>query len=511
VGDIYRDARREILIAYSFSPSKERTARFFNFSQGKVELECKDEGCAEKFTSGLEKMKLEKLKVSLTKYTKPEGGFRKRVSGGPQCTSPMDVGYEVSLPGGRREYKKIIWMSPDRHELSDYPLCMERIDESLTTVPPGTDVFNSIGPILRQIAASGEHVKHLHAESLEFDFYRIDAETLLGIGKFKPFAVIFKDGLTSPFFEDQTSLVKLDGDLVDSIYRRCSTDTSAAVLESTDACFVEALKDGVPDNSKEAVVKENKGLFSVKNETTQSGNRYSGRWGAVLPLPKGADSRFIGGVYLNSKQELIISYLYDVGNNKFWRFFNFSQGKLEYECRPDHDQCVGDKLKEKLELHEILPMMMFVKNQLGEGFSIEEKMHGIYALRDGGYEVTSPQGDVRYEKIIWVSPEKHEFTLFVYDIDIENHIRAESLSMSYYQLDEKTILGLASGKPIVILFRNDMTSPYFESNKSLVQIDGKRADSVYGECTASSDPEESLDVSDECFVEFLKGEYPWLN
>ena len=497
VGTVYQNSNQEIIIRYLFGPYNAKTTRFFNFSQGKIEVECKTSECPT--ISDMNLKLLEEEKVSLAKYTSFGGGIRPRISGGPQTSTPMDQGYETLLPDGTSNYEKIIWVSDGR------------------------------------------------ASSLRFRFYQLE-DVLLGLAFNNPIAVVFKNNLTSPYFEDNKSLIKMDGNLADSIYRVCSADARvknplqnieahADFLRQYDpesnhiritqdiasACFAETIKDGISESLKDTFEKKQE-LFYVKKDSDDSNNDFGEKWGAFLPLPEDYSNSTVSvsGVYTNEKQEIVILYAFNVKGetDRFWRIFNFSLGTVN-ECQADDQKksqfCIDEKIADFNEIRAIYPS---VNTPINEGFSVIGNLDwGSYALRPGGYEVTSSNGDVRYEKIIWVSPEKREVQIYSGDLEAKtyNHIHAESLIISkLFILNEKTVLGVASEKPIVILFRNDITSPFLENNPSLIQIDGKRIDSVYGNGGCFSDSykvpvKDTIERMDQCLIEFLKGEYPWLN
>ena len=508
VGTVYSNSEQEVIIQYSFGPYRARVTRFFNFSQGKLEAECKNDDCLKDAISDL--IRLEEKKVTFSKFTPFGGGFRRRISGGGgERRTPMDQGYETLLPGSTVSYEKIIWLSDEK------------------------------------------------AQSLQFRFYLID-NVVLGLAVNNPVVVVFKSNLISPYFENNTTLTKMDGNLVDSIYRVSMADARASlnipeqdfkdvigtsfterylqwdnykkmrernIQEAADAYFVEYIKNGISDNLKTSLEKRLE-RFYVEKETDEINDNFDGKWGTFLPLPEGARWRAddaaegtmsVRGVYRNSDDEIIIIYSFYVDKNMCWRVFNFSHNELEYECQGyGWNQCLPDKMTAGL--NRIRHVDTQSGASINEGFRLKNAMDGSYALRYGGYEVTSPDGDARYEKIIWISPEKHEFWVDTDRVDFDakeiNHIHAEAPYMIYYQLDEKTLLGHGIDAPIVVIFRNDMSSPYFENNPSFIQMDGKRADSVYGDCLSISykNPvNELLERTDQCFIEFLKGEYPWLN
>lgn len=265
--------------------------------------------------------------------------------------------------------------------------------------------------------------------------------------------------------------------------------------------------------------------FYIDNKAGEINNP-NGKWGAFLPLPNGARASInssvegtasVWNVYRNSSDEIVIRYSFYIGKNEFWCDYNFPQNKLEYECQVNDEkngQCPRDNIAAGL--NRISSISSLMKKSVGEGFSLAPYSDGMEALKSGGYEITSPEGDVRYEKILWISPEKHEFwvntDLAGFDAKEINHIHVEAPYMVYYELDEKTLLGHAVQFPIVIVFRNDMTSPYFYNNQPLIQIDGKRVDSVYKDCFSEKlVNEDAIENADKCLVEFLKGEYSWLN
>jgi len=536
IGPIYRNSGQEIIISYAFGPlygPKARTTRFFNFSQDKLELECEDQKCYEEMISRLNRIELERLEISLTKYTLSEGGFRKRVSGGLECDTPMDVGYEISLPNGKKDYKKIIWMSSDKYNFQSSPVCNEKFDRSIIgETKSAKEFFNNVGNIFR---LNDDDPEYIHANSIEFNFYSLSNETILGIAycgtSISPVVIIFNNDLTSPFFENQTNVIRLDGDLTDSIYRVCSADArlkmnpGQTALETADVCFIKTIKNGISDDLKKIFDKKLE-QFYVNKEAYETTDSPGGKWGTFLPLPKGARSSSsvsaegtasIWDVYRNSNNEIILVYSFYIGEDRFWRVFNFSHDKLEYECKVNEQCSLGKVITGFNSISGVSSPLEDMP--LGGGFSLKTKYYGGYhALKSGGYEITSPNGDVRYEMVIWASQEKHEFGAPVddelyWDAKEINHINAEALYMNYYKLDEKTLLGHATKLPIVIIFRNDMTSPYFHNNRSLIQIDGKRALSVYDYCISKEShiDKEALENADKCFVEFLKGEYPWLD
>jgi len=538
---VYRNSKQEIIIQYSFGPRDAKTTRFFNFSQGKLELECKDQTCSQEMVSSLDRIKLEELKVSSARYTRPEGGFRKRISGGGACVTPMDLGYEISLPNGEKDYRKMIWVSSDKYDFHSTAPCNEKFDQSITHKQQSLKEFtNNVGNIIRQ---SYDNYEYIQAKAINFEFYSLSDETILGISKDTffnpavPVVIIFKNDLTSPFLENQTQVIRFDGNLADSIYRVCSADArvkknpSLTTLEAADACFVETIKNGVSDDLKKTLDKKIE-QFYLKKEPDGTKNNLGEKWGVFLPFPKGASGDSVamrGGVvegtiniwdtYRNSNNEVVIVYSFYLDDNQFWRVFNFSQDKLEYECREDKEQ------KDQCSLNKITAGLRRMQNtgilsaaQINEGFTLNPgiTISKSYALRSGGYEIISPNGDIRYETIIWLSPEKHGLWVSRYSDGFDakeiSNIRAETPFMIYYEIDEKTILGRAANNaPIVVIFRNDMTSQYFNNNPSLIQMDGKRADAVYDDCLSETSMNaEYLENADKCFVEFLKGEYPWL-
>ena len=505
IGNIYRNYEQEIIIQYSFGPRDTGTTRFYNFSQNKIELECTDQACIQEVTSGLEKIelgKLEKLELSLTKYTMPEGGVRKRISGGAECDTPMDVGYEILLPNGEKGYRKIIWVSSEKYNF-EVSSCDERLKTRIS------------------------RPEYIRAKAIEFDFYSITDDIILGEGSYirgspiVPVIVLFKKDLTSPFFENQTQLFNLDGDLADSIYRVCSADArvkndpALTTLEAADACVVETLKNGISDEMK-AVFEKKLEQFYVEKQANDNLN-IGEKWGAFLPLPDEYRNFRVSRVFLTSNQEIIILYAFSVKEkeNRFWRIYNFSQDVVD-EYQENAEQSAQHWIDEKTAgLNAIRSIdSSFRDVPTGEGFGLyTEVIDNIpYALQYGGYKVFSPNGDVRYEKVIWVTQEKHEYELLsgvALDIKTKNYIHLESPSMIYYKLDEKTLLGHGFSLPIVIIFRNDMTSPFFDNNSSFIQIDSKNVKSVYQSCI-SHETLEVIENADKCFFEFLKGEYPWL-
>lgn len=531
IGPVFRNSEQEIIIQYKFRQRNANVYRFYNFSKGQLELECENQFCFQEMISSINKIELVSLEISLTKYTLPVGGFRKRISGGSACPTPIDIGYEISLPNRINDYKKILWMSSNVYLFQSSPACNEKLDTSIIgDIKTAKDLFNNAGNILR---LNYEKPEYIYTKSIEFNFYSLPDENILGISTGNtavPVVIIFKNDLTSPFFENQINLFQLDGNLADSIYRVCSAEArlkrnpGQTTLETADACFFEIINNGISDDLKTTFEKKLE-KFYVKEETDKIKNNFGGKWGAFLPLPKFArwrsdsaaeETTSIWGVYRNSKNEIIILYSFYIDSAEFWRIFNFSQDKLEYECKVDdeqNDNCSVEKIAYGLNKVRRLSAL---KTPLGEGFYLIDSINGSYALQ-GGYEVISPEGDIRYEKIIWISPEKHEYINDIIDIDTKemNHIYVEKLTMVYYELDEKTLLGHALRFPIIIIFRNDMTSPYFKNNPSLIQIDGKRADSVYyDDCFFNegneSFMEEQIESLDKCFINFLKGEYSWL-
>ena len=503
VGAVYRNSKQEIIIHYTSRLGKATTASFFNFSKGELEIECKDDECTKEVISGLNK--LEEEKVSHSKYTSFGGGFRRRVSGGEKDSTSIDTGFETLLSDGTVRYEKILRMGTGK------------------------------------------------AWALDFRFYALNNNIVLGLAFNNPFVVVFNNNLISPFFENNKSLIKMDGKLADSIYRVCSADARVKVKNSTeqtiqdiidtsrnnmgaagihaeskikqiiqdnaDACFFEIIKDGVSDEFKKTLEKKVESFY-VDKQPNDIHHRINGEWGMFLPLPEEYYSFWLSGVYLNAKQEIIILYSLRIKHNEghFWRIFNLTRGILEHEYKVIADEKTQPWIDEKTAgLNEVRSASARVDTPIGEGFSLRDRQGwGTPVLRYGGFEITSPNGDTRYEKIIWISPKKHEFivtTSHATDIKEVNYIHAEGKYLSLYKLDEKTLLGHLYGDETIhafIIFRNDMTSQYFENNPLLIQIDGKHIDSVYEDCI-SYDSSDAYEKADKCLVEFLKGEYPWLN
>ena len=470
VGTVYRNSSQEIIISYSFGPRNARTTYFFNFSTGGLETECKDAECSNEASSGLDKLAEEK--IPLSKFTSVGGGIRRRVSGGPQISTPNDEGYETLLPDGTVRYEKIISLLNKKFE------------------------------------------------SLRFRFFTIDANFILGLAINNPVVVVFNNNLTSPFFENNKTLIKMDGNLADSIYRICSADarmnnnTGRAIWEAADACFAETIKDGVSDELKSTVEKKLE-QFYVNKESGDTNFRINGEWGMFLPLPEKYDYFSLWGVYLNAEQEIVILYSLPEKEKSTWCVFNLSRGIMEDEYKATIVENSRSWEKEKkaglTEIKE-LSLSSLESVPIGEGFGLKEDLSlGSYALKYGGYEVISPNGDVRYEKIVWISPEKHEYiyrTRVATDEKAQNYIHAESNLLVFYQLDEKTLIvhqGFYGNEMhAFIVFRNDMTSPYLENHPSLIPMDGKRVDSIYNDCISYKTIEDVIENTDKCFIEFLK-------
>jgi len=479
VGSVHRNFENEIIISYSFLSleSTSRTTRFFNFSKEELETECKDIECYKEKTSGINQ--LEEEKIHFAKFTSLAGNFRRRISGGGQFRNSMDEGYETLLPNGTVIYEKILWISTEKVEI------------------------------------------------LKFRFYILDENIVLGVAIDAPFVVVFKENLISPFFNNNKTLIKMDGDLTDSIYRLCSADTRLKniteehVRKTTDACFVETIKKGVSADIKMNLDKKMEQLY-VNKESDDKTFLINGGWGMFLPLPEEYDFFNLSGVYLNAKHEIIILYNIDTKAGSFWRIFNLSRGTLEHEYKVKAEQNTQHWIDEKITGYNqvaSISISPLVNTPTGEGYSLRSPYEGINALKYGGYEVISPNGDTRYEKIIWISPEKHKYIVDLFstgfDVKEVNYIHAETKYLEFYKLDEKTILGcLGVWDPqrsikAFIIFRNDMTSPYFEKNPLMILIDGKRADTVYDDCISYNN-NEVYENADKCFVEYLKGEYTWL-
>ena len=156
--NVYRNSEQEIIIQYSFGPYDARVTRFFNFSKGELEIECKNDECSKEAISRLNRLKEER--ISLAKYTRLGDVFRHRISGGPRCSTPMDEGYETLSPDGIVSYQKIIWLSTEKHLFFNFLSCDEKM------------------PLV-------------HAESLWFRFYPFDA-VMLGVAVNNPVAIVFK-------------------------------------------------------------------------------------------------------------------------------------------------------------------------------------------------------------------------------------------------------------------------------------------------------------------------------
>ena len=475
VGTVYRNSEQEIIIRYQFGPYNAITTRFYNFSTGELEAECKESNCSKEIISGL--TELEEERISFVNYTLFGGGFRRRVSGGSVDRTSMDEGYETLLPDGTLDYIKILQMSNERFW------------------------------------------------ALTFRFYALNDDIVLGLAVNRPFVVVFRKNLTSPFFENNETLIRMDGNLADSIYRVCSADarvkgnTGQDVWKAADACFIETVENGISDDLKKTLEKRIE-QFYVSRESINSNHRPdNGEWIMFLPFPEEYEGLFLPRVYFNAKQEIIIRYSLNVKEDRYWRIFNLSRGTLEHEYKVMAEQYPQHWIDEKTAgLTEIRRISRIGGATINERFSIKDIELGAYALRSG-YEVTSPNGDVRYEKIIRVSPEKHKYiygSRVATDIKEENHIHVRAYPVITYQLDEKTLLGrlghVRGMGQAFVLFRNDMTSPYFEDNTLFIQMDGKRADSVYEYCTSYNpagrwiDVENIIENTDKCFVEFLKGE-----
>ena len=472
---VYRNSAQEIIIQYQYGPynTSARTRRFFNFSKGELEVECKDAECTNKAISGLDV--LEEEEISFVKYTSFGGGFRRRISGGGEDRNSMDEGYEVLFGNGTVSYEKILWLSTER------------------------------------------------VKALNFRFYVLGENITLGIATKggrtaddPPIVVVFKNNLISPYFKNNKEFFKMDGGLADSIYRVCSADarvknnTEKDVRKIADACFAETIKNGISDDLKKNLEKRIE-QFYVNKKNGDIIPSLNGEWSMVLPLPEEYEYFGLSGVYFNINHEIIILYSFRTKEDYFWRVFNLSRGIREDEYKVLDIKRAQPWIDEKTAGLEKIHTTSFAmllsgdstrNEKLGEGFSWKSSYNG------NNYVVISPNGDMRFERIMQVYPEKYKFVATgPEDIQEENYIHIQTVIFRFYQLDKHTLLGNSGG--IFVIFRNDLTSPFFEKNPSFVQIDGKRVESIHGECfTGDLDRIEKID---KCYVDFLKGEYPWLN
>jgi hypothetical protein len=147
--------------------------------------------------------------------------------------------------------------------------------------------------------------------------------------------------------------------------------------------------------------------------------------------------------------------------------------------------------------------------------------HGLFS--DGGNECTTlSAGDhivsaTRNEKIIWI-PNKARSS-FCDSFDGKNSFRDSHFTYAipldffgFYRLDDNRVLGVSANVPAVIIFKNDLTSPFFKDNKDFFVVDAEKINKAYLQCFYASDwsriyPTDSeLELTDKCMINFIRGE-----
>jgi uncharacterized protein YecT (DUF1311 family) len=271
------------------------------------------------------------------------------------------------------------------------------------------------------------------------------------------------------------------------------------------------------------------------------------QWGAILPLPEwanwggspfygtyGTGNDFVSGkVYKNDEGDVIVTYYFYVEKKQIVRFYNLTKGILGPECTGyditvPTDANIVDSIcykSQTAKLQELRPVKKIKDGLLGfhvgNGQTFLADSEAQPCTMDAGYNIISDAdgSTLRHEKIIWI-PNKARINLRADRCAMPNGFRTilftRAISLNFfdfYRLDDNRLLGLSYGAPVVIIFNNDLTSPFFDGNKSFFVVDAKKIDKAYDECSYVSSfssliylTDSELELADECIINFIRRE-----